>query len=172
MKRPAIVHIDKAANWVLRLFEPSDGVTPVDADSLPTVSVRKNGAATADSVTVTKRTATTGIYDCSYNPADEAEGDAFTIEESAVIGGTTYENSWEFTVIAPERGTDNAALAAELLKVLDYAAYGLTVLVGAISNANSPAEQFTRTLDGVDYSVTFAGLDTDGNRSATTLSKA
>jgi len=111
MKRPAIVHIGRAAQWVLRLFNPTDGVSPVDADSLPTVSVRKNRSGTADSVTVTKRSATTGIFDCSYNPAGEAEGDAFTIKESAVIGGTTYENSWEFTVIAPERGTDNAASA-------------------------------------------------------------
>jgi hypothetical protein len=84
-----------------------------DADSTPTVAVRKNGASTADSVTVTKRSATTGIYDCSYNPASEVEGDSFTFEESATVTGTataqaTYTNSWELRVVALERGTDGA----------------------------------------------------------------
>lgn len=171
MNHPTVLHSGGTLRWVLRLFDPSDGVTAVDADSTPAVSVRKNGNGISDSVMVTKRASTTGIYDCSYNPAGEVEGDAFTIEESAVIDGTTYENSWEFTVVAPERGTDNAALATELAKAVDYSAYCLTVLVGAISNADSSDEEFTQTLDGVDYTVTYSGLDTDGNRSTTSLSK-
>jgi hypothetical protein len=84
-----------------------------DADSTPTVAVRKNGASVGDSVTITKRSATTGIYDCSYNPASEVEGDAFTFEETATVTGTTtssatYTQSWNARVIAVERGTDSA----------------------------------------------------------------
>lgn len=70
----------------------------VNADSVPTVSVRRNGAATADVVTVTKRAATTGIYDCSLNPASDSEGDSYTIEELAVIGAQQYLNGWTFVV--------------------------------------------------------------------------
>jgi hypothetical protein len=84
-----------------------------DADSTPTVAVRKNGSSVGDSVTVTKRSATTGIYDCSYNPAGEVEGDSFTLEESATVTGTTtssatYTQTWNARVVAVERGTDSA----------------------------------------------------------------
>jgi len=88
-----------------------------DADSTPTVAVRKNGSSTGDSVTITKRSATTGIYDCSYNPSGEVEGDEFIFEESATVTGTTtaqatYSFAWSLTVTAIERGTDSAALAS------------------------------------------------------------
>jgi hypothetical protein len=110
--RPKILHVGGTLYWVIRTRDP-DTMVLKDADSTPTVAVRKNGASTADSVTVTKRSATTGIYDCSYNPASEVEGDSFTIEESATVTGTTtssatYTNSWELRVVALERGTDGA----------------------------------------------------------------
>lgn len=108
MGRPKTLHVGGTLYWVLRTYDPADGVAPIDADSVPTVAIRKNGASVGDSVTVTKRAATTGIYDCSYNPAGEAEGDKFTVEESATISATTYTQSWEFTVVAVERGTDSA----------------------------------------------------------------
>jgi hypothetical protein len=75
--------------------------------------VRKNGASVGDSVTITKRSATTGIYDCEYNPASEVEGDSFTLEESATVTGTTtssatYTQTWNVRCVAVERGTDGA----------------------------------------------------------------
>lgn len=84
-----------------------------DADSTPTITVRKNGSVTSDAVTITKRAATTGIYDCEYNPAGDVEGDVYNISEVATVTGTTtpqanYEFSWPVTVIALERGTDGA----------------------------------------------------------------
>jgi len=110
--RPKVLHVGGTLYWVIRTRNPDTQILK-DADSTPTVAVRKNGASVGDSVTVTKRSATTGIYDCSYNPAGEVEGDEFTIEESATVTGTTtgsatYTNSWEVTVIAVERGTDGA----------------------------------------------------------------
>lgn len=112
MNRPSFLHVGGILYWVIRTRNPDTQVLK-DADSTPTVAVRKNGASVGDSVTVTKRSATTGIYDCSYNPAGEVEGDKFTLEESATVTGTTttsatYENSWDVTVIAVERGTDGA----------------------------------------------------------------
>ena len=117
--RPTILHVNGILYWTIRTYNP-DTLVLKDADSTPTVAVRKNGASTGDSVTITKRSATTGIYDCSYDPASEIEGDEFAIEESATITGTTtsqatYSQSWSFTMIAVERGTDNAALAATAL---------------------------------------------------------
>ncbi|MCP4484188.1 MAG: hypothetical protein GY823_06460 [Flavobacteriaceae bacterium] len=79
--------------------------------------MRKNGASVADSVTVTKRAATTGIYDCSYNPAGEAEGDCFTLEETATVSAQAYENAWSIEAQAAERGTNSAALATDLSDV-------------------------------------------------------
>ncbi len=112
MSRPAALIKDETLYWVIRLYDSSNAL--VDADSTPTVAIRKNGAATADVVTVTKRAATTGIYDCAYNPASETEGDQFTVEESATISATAYSQSWEFYVADAMRGTDGANTVAPL----------------------------------------------------------
>lgn len=106
MSRPTALLKNKTLYWVLRLYDSSNVL--VDADSTPTVAVRKNGTATGDVVTVTKRAATTGIYDCSYNPASEVEGDQFTVEESATISSVAYSNSWEVAVFDLMRGTDSS----------------------------------------------------------------
>ena len=98
MSRPTTLLQNNTLYWVIRLY--NDSQVLVDADSTPTVAVRKNGAAVGDAVTVTKRSATTGIYDCSYNPAGEVEGDQFTLEESATVSSQTYENSWSVVVEA------------------------------------------------------------------------
>lgn len=68
-------------------------------------------------MTVTKRSATVGIYDCSYNPAGEVEGDAYTLEESATVTGTTtgsatYSSTFEVRAFAVERGTNGANTTA------------------------------------------------------------
>jgi hypothetical protein len=114
--RPTILHIGGTLYWTIRTYNPDTSVLK-DADSTPTVAVRKNGSSTGDSVTITKRSATTGIYDCSYTPSGPVEGDEFTFEESATVTGTTtaqatYSFAWSLTVTAIERGTDSAALAS------------------------------------------------------------
>jgi hypothetical protein len=108
MSRPSGLIKDASLYWVIMLYDSSNAL--VDADSTPTIAVRKNGASTADVVTITKRAATTGIYDCVYNPAGESEGDQFTIEESATIATVVYENSWELFITDPMRGTDAATI--------------------------------------------------------------
>ena len=107
MSRPATLKVGNTSYWTIMTYT-SAGVL-VDADSTPTVVVYKNGTLTADVVTVTKRSATTGIYDAYYNPASEAEGDCFTIQETATISSQAYVQSWNFEVLAAERGTDNAS---------------------------------------------------------------
>lgn len=115
--RPKILHIGTVMYWVLRTYNPDTQILK-DADSMPTVAVRKNGAAVGDSVTIAKRPSTTGIYDCAYNPASEVEGDKFTVEETATVSGTTgtatYANGFEFEVVALERGTDAVASTVTL----------------------------------------------------------
>jgi len=108
--RPKSMLINSTLYWTIRLYTEA-GIL-VDADSTPTVAVRKGPDATADVVTVTKRAATTGIYDCSYNPTDEAEGDQFTIEETVVIDEVSYPFGFNVVVFAAERGTNSALLAS------------------------------------------------------------
>ncbi len=108
--RPTTLLKNNVLYWTLRTYNTSGVLT--DADSTPTVAVRKNGSSTGDSVTVTKRTATTGIYDCSYNPASEVEGDTFTIEESATVGGTAGSWNWSCVVV------DAYALASKVVGTL------------------------------------------------------
>ena len=134
--RPTTLIKNRTLYWTIRLYNSTGGL--VDADSTPTVAVRKNGASTADAVTVSKRSATTGIYDCSYNPASEVEGDQFTIEESATIGSTVYANSFEVCVREPERGTDNAST---------HAAPDLSNLDVAVSSRSSHAAPDLSNLD-------------------------
>ena len=112
MSRPKTLLKDNTLYWVIRLYNSSQVL--VDADSTPTVAVRKNGSSVGDAVTVTKRTSTTGIYDCSYNPAGEVEGDQFTLEESATISSQVYENSWSIFVqsIAFDPASDTVNLGA------------------------------------------------------------
>ena len=107
MSRPATLKVGSTSYWTIMTYT-SAGVL-VDADSTPTVAVRKNGTLTADVVTITKRSATTGIYDAYYNPASETEGDCFTIQETATISSQAYVQSWNFEVLAAERGTDNSS---------------------------------------------------------------
>ena len=97
MTRPATLKIGATSYWTIMTY--TDAGVLVDADSTPTVAVRKNGVANADVVVVTKRATTTGIYDAYYNPAGEAEGDCFTLEETATISAQAYENAWNMEVL-------------------------------------------------------------------------
>jgi len=63
------------------------------------------------------------------------------------------------------------ATAANLLIVSDRVSYSLAVLVGACSDAQTAAETYTLTIGGNTFTVDYTGLDSSGNRSATTLSK-
>ena len=63
------------------------------------------------------------------------------------------------------------ATAANLLIVSDRVSYSLAVLVGACSDAQTAAETYTLSIGGNTYTVDYAGLDSSGNRSTTTLSK-
>jgi len=49
--------------------------------------------------------------------------------------------------------------------------YTLSILAGAIANAQNAAEAYTITLDGTAYGVTYAGLDSSGNRTGATLTE-
>lgn len=152
MNRPKLLHVGGTLFWVLRTRNPDTQVLK-DADSTPTVVIRKNGASTGDSVTVTKRSATTGIYDCSYNPAGEVEGDEFTVEETAVVTGTTttqatYSTSWEFAVLAVERGTDNAALAATALSTSVWTSEKAGFVDAAISTRSTFAGGAVASVSG------------------------
>lgn len=117
--RPSIIHVGGVLYWTIQTRNPDTQVLK-DADSTPTVAVRKNGASVADSVTITKRSATTGLYDCSYNPAAEVEGDTFQFEESATVTGTTTSSATytnQFSVRAVHAGAvelDPAALRSAL----------------------------------------------------------
>lgn len=115
--RPAILEVNKTLTWVIRLYNSSQLL--VDADVSPSVAIRKNGIATGDAITLTKRSATTGIYDCSYNPTAEVSGDTFTVEETAIIGGVTYHNGWEFTVV--NRSESNSAQLDDIEQKIDNA---------------------------------------------------
>ncbi len=46
MNHPGVLHISGTLRWVLRLFDPSDGATLVDADSTPAGVMRKSEAGT------------------------------------------------------------------------------------------------------------------------------
>lgn len=85
-------HKDTTNRFPIQILDPDtaargEAKTP---DSTPSVSVYKNNVSVGDSVTVTAVAGKTGAYNCSHDPASEAEGDDFAYLVEAVIGGTTY----------------------------------------------------------------------------------
>lgn len=156
--RPKQLLKDNTLYWVLNTYNTATGIL-ADADSTPTVAVRKNGSSVGDSVTVTKRSATTGIYDCSYNPSGEVEGDQFTIVETVVMSSVTYVLPWEFSVLASV-GVAN-----------DRLGYLMAAEIGACADAGTSAETYAITVDGSTYTIDHTGLDATGNRGTATLTK-
>ena len=135
MSRPSVLFKDTTLSWVIRVFNTSGALQ--DADSDPTVAIRKNGASTADSVTVTKRSATVGIYDCSYNPAGEVDGDRYTVGESATVSASVFENSWQFVVMSDNVGKiNNVSGAAESLAL--SSSQIISASVDTVTNGHTP----------------------------------
>ena len=135
MSRPSVLFKDTTLSWVIRVFNTSGALQ--DADSDPTVAIRKNGASTADSVTVTKRSATVGIYDCSYNPAGEVDGDRYTVEESVTVSASVFENSWQFVVMSDNVGKiNNVSGAAESLAL--SSSQIISASVDTVTNGHTP----------------------------------
>ena len=166
--RPTVFQVGGTLYWVIQTRNP-DTMVLKDADSTPSVAVRKNGASVADSVTVTKRSATTGIYDCSYNPAAEVEGDAFTLEESAAVTGTTtssatYTQTWNVRCVAVERGTDGANTTAPATPANVTAAQGVitALLPAALEGGRIAAALDSATAAQVTAIETFATRVTTG----------
>lgn len=153
--RPSEMQVGSTLYWVLLTRNP-DTMQLKDADATPTVAVRKNGASVGDSVTVTKRSATTGIYDCAYDPAGEVETDSFILEERAQVTGTDtaqayYDDSFVVRVIAvalDENGVDNALAAygssgvagGDAVQAVYDQVDGLITVVNAIPNAGENAD--------------------------------
>lgn len=95
--RPTTIAKNSILRWTIFTRNRSTGVL-TDADSTPTVSVRKNGSASAETVTIIKRAATTGIYDCSFNPSNESDGDVFQFTESSVVNSISYGTTFAVSV--------------------------------------------------------------------------
>jgi len=155
--RPTILHIGGVLYWTIQTRNPDTQVLK-DADATPSVAVRKNGSPVADSVTITKRSATTGLYDCSYNPAAEVEGDTFQFEERAQITGTTtsqqyYDN--QFSVRAVHAGAvelDSASVTAVQSGLATSAS--ITALRGA---DNDTLKTLSDQIDGIDGGTGLTG---------------
>lgn len=155
--RPTILHIGGVLYWTIQTRNPDTQVLK-DADATPSVAVRKNGSSVADSVTITKRSATTGLYDCSYNPAAEVEGDTFQFEERAQITGTTtsqqyYDN--QFSVRAVHAGAvalDSSSVTAVQSGLATSAS--ITALRGA---DNDTLKTLSDQIDGIDGGAGLTG---------------
>lgn len=121
--------------------------------------------ATAD--TVTERAARLGVYAAAFG-------------EASVIAAGLYELvlyldgipvSWQTVALTgTDAETTNEALTDQYL--MDRTGYMMATLHGAISDAQTATETYVVTLQGVAYTADYTGLDSSGNRTATTLSKA
>ena len=151
--RPTILHVGGVLYWTIQTRNPDTQLLK-DADSTPSVAVRKNGSSVADSVTITKRSATTGLYDCSYNPADEVEGDTYQFEESATVTGTTTSSATytnQFSVRAIHAGAvalDSSSLRSALgMSAADLDAQLDAILAAASAGAGTGARTVTITVN-------------------------
>ncbi len=147
MNRPTLLTRGAFQYWTMMVYDTNGEL--VDADLLPVISVFKNGTLTADVVTITKRAATTGIYDCVYNPSGETMNDSYIIQESVVVGLTQYDQTWSFKVIedipqgfgAVSVDTGSGTIGADIQAIFSNA---LQPTSGQSSNM---ADRFTDFLD-------------------------
>jgi hypothetical protein len=102
-----------------------------------------------------------------------------TAAELAKVPKSDGAISWNATALASintqcDTAISDAALAtaAELALAKLYSGRLLCIAAGNLSNAQNAAEQYTITLNGVAYTVTAAGLDSDGNRGTTVFAEA
>lgn len=121
--------------------------------------------ATAD--TVTERAARLGVYACVFG---EASVIAAGLYELVLYSGSTPVSWQTVALTGTDAETTNEALTEQYL--LDRTGYTLSVLHGSISDAQTATETYTITLNGITYTADYTGLDSTGNRTATTLSKA
>lgn len=108
-----ILHVGGIARGTLpAIVDPADGITPTTPSAL-TALVIKNGTDTVDLVTITAvGGGRTGVYKWSYDPAEEAEGDKFSLVFEITISGDPYYHTVDIDVVAVERGTDGANTTA------------------------------------------------------------
>jgi len=170
MSRPTTMKVDGTVYWAI--FTYTDAGVLVDADSTPSVAVRKNGAAVGDAVTITKRAATTGIYDCSHNPAGEVDGDTFGYEETATISSQDYPNVWSLEVQATAGGgggdataANQATIIADIAALNDFNPASDTVLnvTNVAVNADMRGTDGANTVVPVDVSSDVTAILADTN---------
>ncbi len=146
-QRPTTLKRGTTLYWTIATYDNS-GVL-IDADSNPTIALRKNGAAHTGTTTVTKRAGSTGLYDCSFNPAGENNADQFQIEETATISFQSYVNIWNFDVTEelPEGlgsvsvDTSTGSIGADLVAINQEA------ITATSGNSNLMADRFVDFLD-------------------------
>jgi len=97
MNRPGTLQTGGTLTWPIHVFDAAGEL--VDADSTPAIAIRRGGVAVGDSVTVAKRVATTGIYDCSYTPASTTSHEIIEVTETVVVDSVNCINPWQFSVI-------------------------------------------------------------------------
>ena len=146
-QRPTTLKRGTTLYWTIATYDNS-GVL-IDADSNPTIALRKNGAAHTGTTTVTKRAGSTGLYDCSFNPVGENNADQFQIEETATISFQSYVNIWNFDVTEelPEGlssvsvDTNTGSIGADLVAINQEA------ITATSGNSNLMADRFVDFLD-------------------------
>lgn len=146
-QRPTTLKRGTTQYWTIATYD-SSGVL-VNADSNPTIALRKNGAAHIGTTTVTKRSGTTGLYDCTFNPTGESNSDQFQIEETATINLQAYVNIWNFDITEelPEGlgsvsvDTNSGSIGADLVAINQEA------ITATSGNSNYMADRFVDFYD-------------------------
>lgn len=161
--RPTSFGVGETWTWNIRLRNVANAA--VDADSTPTVTVYKNNSATGESVTVTKPSATTGWYQCSFDPAGEAEHDVYSFVENVTIASVAQAPfQWEAVVLASvgAGGLDAAGVRA----AVGLASANMDTQLSGINNKTTnlpsdPADQ--SAVDGLIVAAVAAirGADDD-----------
>lgn len=149
-----------------------------NADALPTGTLVKNAAATADVVTVAN--VTTGVYSASVTMPTLAAGDIMQIRVAATIGGvTTGGLIWRDDADTKYISENNAPTADQnadaLLDRANAIDTGLTprhaleLAAGAIVNKLSGAGTATETRRNFSDTANLATLTVDGSGNVTAV---
>ena len=180
---PTFLCDDVSLFWYLSIYG-ADG-TAKDADSNPTINYRLDNDATLRSfgITVTKVSATTGLYKVQHNLAGLGNINDNTFigyEESAVIDGVTYVNRWAGVVRSVATKTQSMDIENKVDDILvdttaiDSKTSQLTFTVpnqvdaNSLTGGTSPADIYTYFTDGTREDVFKANITSLATLSAQT----
>ena len=162
--RPTSVYNNGTVNWTVLTYDVSGVLVDADASPAPAITVRRNNTSLGVNATVTKRSATTGKYDCSYQISGASTGDYYVFEEKFYINSIAYDNN--FTVLVNDSGyvkqSDLSTTQTAITSAITSSKIALMTAVSGISISGGSSGPVDLTSDALGDIANIFGNNPNG----------